>query len=289
MFGRIVVGWDGSDPARDALALARMLRADDGTILAACVHGRLAGSAGQARNDAMRDVAEETLRGALAEATERWLETRAVAGLSASHGLHGVVEQEDADLVVVGSARDAGSGHVSAGSTGQRLLNGSPCPVAVAPAGYRDRAAWTPRVLGVAYDGGEEAERAVSTVTALAGQLGSAIKLVTVVPPLQVWLGDASFAPFPGDEEIERGRRDEYERRLGEAVARVPDAVPVEGVLREGEPADQIVDAVREGIDFLAMGSRNYGPLRRVMVGSTAIELIQRAPCPVMVVPRGAA
>ena len=76
---------------------------------------------------------------------------------------------------------------------------------------------------------------------------------------------------------------------LEEAAARLPDEVRVESVLREGEPADQIVEAIREGIDLMAMGSRNYGPLRRVVVGSTAIELIQRAPCPIIVVPRGAA
>jgi hypothetical protein len=36
------------------------------------------------------------------------------------------------------------------------------------------------------------------------------------------------------------------------------------------------------------MGSRSYGPIRRVMVGSTAIEIMRLAPCPVMVIPRGA-
>ena len=36
------------------------------------------------------------------------------------------------------------------------------------------------------------------------------------------------------------------------------------------------------------MGSRNYGPIRRVMAGSTAIELMRLAPCPLLVLPRGA-
>ena len=37
------------------------------------------------------------------------------------------------------------------------------------------------------------------------------------------------------------------------------------------------------------MGSRNYGPIRRVTAGSTAIELMRLAPCPVLVIPRAVA
>jgi nucleotide-binding universal stress UspA family protein len=37
------------------------------------------------------------------------------------------------------------------------------------------------------------------------------------------------------------------------------------------------------------MGSRNYGPIRRVMVGSTAIAVMRQSPCPVIVIPRGVA
>jgi nucleotide-binding universal stress UspA family protein len=41
-------------------------------------------------------------------------------------------------------------------------------------------------------------------------------------------------------------------------------------------------------IDLLVMGSRNYGPLRRTMVGSLARQVMTRAPWPVIVLPRGA-
>jgi nucleotide-binding universal stress UspA family protein len=44
-----------------------------------------------------------------------------------------------------------------------------------------------------------------------------------------------------------------------------------------------------KGIDLLVMGSRNYGPIRRVMVGSAAIAVMRQSPCPVIVIPRGAA
>ena len=60
-------------------------------------------------------------------------------------------------------------------------------------------------------------------------------------------------------------------------------------MLVEGDAGERIAEEAAEELDLLVMGSRNYGPLRRVMVGSTAIRLMQHAPCPVLVIPRGAA
>ncbi len=38
---------------------------------------------------------------------------------------------------------------------------------------------------------------------------------------------------------------------------------------------------------ILVVGSRGYGPLRRVLLGSVSTQLVKSAPCPVLVVPRG--
>ena len=35
-------------------------------------------------------------------------------------------------------------------------------------------------------------------------------------------------------------------------------------------------------------GSRGYGPLRRLVLGSTSARLVREAPCPVLVLARGA-
>ena len=69
----------------------------------------------------------------------------------------------------------------------------------------------------------------------------------------------------------------------------LPDELRAATVLVDGHPATEIVDEAGKGIDLLVMGSRNYGPIRRVMVGSTAIAVMRRSPCPVIVIPRGAA
>ena len=41
-------------------------------------------------------------------------------------------------------------------------------------------------------------------------------------------------------------------------------------------------------VDLLVSGSRGYGPLRAVLVGTVSQAMILKAHCPVMVVPRGA-
>lgn len=61
---------------------------------------------------------------------------------------------------------------------------------------------------------------------------------------------------------------------------------PVEGDLLGGPPAETLAEACEDGVDLLVAGSRGYGPLSRVLLGSVTTQLIGMAPCPVLVVPR---
>jgi nucleotide-binding universal stress UspA family protein len=42
-----------------------------------------------------------------------------------------------------------------------------------------------------------------------------------------------------------------------------------------------------ESLDLLVCGSRRYGPLRAVLLGSVTADVLSHAACPVVVVPRG--
>jgi nucleotide-binding universal stress UspA family protein len=283
MYRRIVVGYDGGDQGRDALALAAALRASGGSLVAACVYPR-----GKGRSDpGMAEAARRTLAEAREHVEPDWLELRAVPGYSPAHGLHVLCEEAGADLAVVGSARRGVTGRVFPGSVGERLLNGSPCPVALAPNGYRSEAA-APRVVGVAYDGSTEAAAALRAGAALASELGAALTVVTVVPPLEVFSSGALSRPDEADDEIKAYRREEFRHMLENAAKPLADTLRTGTVLLEGRPADGIVEQAHAGLQLLVMGSRSYGPIRRVMQGSTAIEVMRAAPCPVIVIPRDA-
>jgi len=288
MYRKIVVGYDGKEQAADALALAAQLRAEDGTVIAACVYPATGPGRGQQLGWVMEDAAGETLAGARKQIDADWLSLQPVLGHSSAHGLHVLSEEAKADVVVVGSSHRGEVGRVLAGSTGERLLNGSPCPVAVAPRGFAARGG-APRVVGVPFDGSEEAAAALREGAALARAFGATLKVVTVVPPLEVFTTDAGDRRYHADAEIERYRREEFRRILEDAAEPLPEELRAATVLLDGQPAAEIVDEAGKDIDLLVMGSRSYGPIRRVMVGSTAIAVMRRSPCPVIVIPRGAA
>jgi nucleotide-binding universal stress UspA family protein len=61
----------------------------------------------------------------------------------------------------------------------------------------------------------------------------------------------------------------------------------VETVTTFGRPAEAIVEeAARFRADLIVMGSRGRGPLRSALLGSVSAEVVDRAPCPVLIARR---
>ena len=57
-----------------------------------------------------------------------------------------------------------------------------------------------------------------------------------------------------------------------------------------GSPAEELVAIVaEERAALLVIGSRGYGPVRRVILGTETGNVLRAATCPVLVVPGGAA
>jgi nucleotide-binding universal stress UspA family protein len=57
--------------------------------------------------------------------------------------------------------------------------------------------------------------------------------------------------------------------------------------VRVGYPPDELAEAARAA-DLLVVGSRRWGAFERIVVGSTAEELLRRTPCSLLLVPRPA-
>jgi nucleotide-binding universal stress UspA family protein len=51
-------------------------------------------------------------------------------------------------------------------------------------------------------------------------------------------------------------------------------------------PAAAAIGAAAQDIDLVVAGSRGYGPIRSVLLGGVSRQLVDEAPCPVLVVPR---
>jgi nucleotide-binding universal stress UspA family protein len=63
------------------------------------------------------------------------------------------------------------------------------------------------------------------------------------------------------------------------------DGLEVTGALLDGDSAGELAKA-SEHVDLLVLGSRGYGPLGAVVLGSVSSTLVRAASCPVVVVPR---
>jgi nucleotide-binding universal stress UspA family protein len=227
-------------------------------------------------------AAEQVLDGArelLKDATGP-VEYRMVASSSAAHGLHDLAEELHARLIVVGSGRGAPRQRLFAGSTAERLLAGSVCPIAVAPAGMETQPGTIGRI-GVAYIDTMDGRAALNEAAALARRTGTPVRLYTVV------IEADAVRPFLIGEDVERAyqhtARETFESSLTAAAASVPE-VEVDWQLLGGDVVEALAEL--DEVDVLFCGSRGYGPARRVLLGGVSTRLVRRAKRPVVVVPR---
>ena len=182
MFKTVIVGVDGRPGGRDAIALARHLAAEDASIAIAYVYqGDVVparGSSG-AFEAGEKDRAQALLE---AERRETGIEARALAvgAPGVGRGLHELAEREAADLLVVGSSTRGLVGRVTASDDTRAALNGARCAVAVAPAGYAERAGEL-REIGVGYDGSPQSAHALEVARQLAAEHGAKLSAFQAV------------------------------------------------------------------------------------------------------------
>jgi nucleotide-binding universal stress UspA family protein len=173
------------------------------------------------------------------------------------------------------------------GSTAARLLRGAPCPVAVVPRAWSARGVIA--TIGVAYTDSDEAREALRGAYALARRAGATLRALTVVLPAALYARtEPHTAIRPGVDltAVEGEARVEAEASLRAVVAELGDDVTVEVDAFVGDPAEILID-LSERLDLLICGSRGYGPLRAVMLGSVTRRVVAKAHCPVVVLPRG--
>jgi nucleotide-binding universal stress UspA family protein len=195
---------------------------------------------------------------------------------TSAHALHELAEDRQASLLVIGSSRRGQAGRVLPGAVTDRLLHGAPCPVAVAPTGY---SAATPKVVGVAFTDTPDGHAALDAARTLAEQADARVRVFVVAEPLD-WITTGTLDGVAlADADRAHRRRAEDVLELGlEAL----DDRSAGGEVLSGRPADALAVA-SAGMDLLVCGSRGYGPVRTLMLGSTSHALVRKAACPVLV------
>jgi nucleotide-binding universal stress UspA family protein len=275
MFENVLIGIDGRQGGRDAIALARQLAVPDAILTLGHIYAPFLGRG-----------AVEMLAIERRDAEEMLAHERALAGVDArlsvrgprsvGRGLHELAEEQHADLLVVGSTRHALLGRVLMGDDCRAALNGAPCALAVAPRGYATVPHRMERI-GVGYDASPESERAVQEARELAARHQAQVDAFSVVSLEDVKQDKPLPAEWPEavDELIER-RNQELARLDG-----------VQGIAVYGGPREELVAAGWE-LDLLIVGSRGFGPIGSLFHGSVSRYLVGHATCPLLVLPRRA-
>jgi nucleotide-binding universal stress UspA family protein len=286
---KILVGVNGGEEQRDALALASQLAAVEGSLIVAA-HAFPWSPVAEILDPSYNRHLEEHGAAHLATAREQLgavpCETRLLRHTSPPHALHDLARDERFDVLVVGSTHRGHLGRATLGGVGDRLLPGATCPVVVAPRGHA--ASSRPlRRIGAGYDAGTESLGAVAWACDLALRSGASLTLLRAYspPPVATY---PTFGVAPNEALVRRVRED-AERSVASEVAALPAAVEPSGRAISGRPSAVLATAATElGLDLLVVGSRGYGPVGALLLGSTSHAVIHDAPCPVMVLPRTA-
>ncbi|MDP9346471.1 MAG: universal stress protein [Actinomycetota bacterium] len=274
-FHTIIVGVDGRQGGRDALALAQRLRPVAGELVAVGAHAFESYASGPAEAEYEAEVGREAHRALAAELERAGVvaDARTVLDGSPARALHRAAEDQRAALIVVGSSHRGPVGRVVAGDTALSTLHGSPCPVVVAPARYAERPGPLASV-GVGFDGSSASRAAVVLARDIAVALEARLTVLTVLEPSGAWTAYPSWAHDPAADG--RGGRAVARASLDALVAALGANVSAE--LLEGEAARALARAGSE-LDLLVCGSRSDGPLTRLLLGSTSEALVREAPC----------
>lgn len=277
MFDNVVVGIDGDAGGRDALALAKMLLGKGGRLTLANVYSRDA-YVWRGGNPVHQILDEDDSVGLLERTRcEAGVEAqlRHISDPSAGKGLHLLAQEAGVDLLVVGSSRRSLLGRVLLRDDTRAALNGAPCAVAVAPAGYAAEPK-AMREIGLGYNGSAESEHALAVARELAASYGaklSAFEAVTV--PAYVVQGTTAVDGTPIKDLVEEARE------------RIAAKGGVEPHAAYGQAAEELA-VYGASLDLLVVGSRDYGPLGRLIHGSTSRDLARSARCPLLVLTRAA-
>jgi nucleotide-binding universal stress UspA family protein len=290
--GPLLIGIDETERSRDAIAL--------GQQLALCVPGEpmyvyvhtleeldalMVGSDLGEVEQLVAGHAQDKLARVRALAAEMGVsDVQLRQATSVAEGLHEQAVESEAALVVIGSSSRSGLGRVLPGGTAERLLSGSPVPVAVAPNAYASREPGR-MVIGVGFDRSPEARQAVQWAADLATRSGASLQMLAVHAPTA--FGSAVASGTFGTLTVNQALANELKSESEQLSEGLPAELSVDTHVLEGDPAKVLVERSQE-LGLLVLGSRRYGPVKSVLLGSVSSYVSRSAYCPVLVVPRRA-
>jgi nucleotide-binding universal stress UspA family protein len=282
----IVIAVDTEERTLDAIALGRVLAASTGLpahLVTVFPYMPLVDDPAEPHLVAVREEAGETLAALARKSGLEEAAVEVIAGNFAARELQHVTERDETGVIVVGSTTRGPIGRLLVGGVGERLLGGAASSVAIAPRGYHETAPPRFAQIGVGVDGSEESQRALEAAVGLARKAEAAIRVITAFQPLA--FGGVTTAALPSTSANET-MRTELRSIHEQAVATARESAEASGQFRDGSADDVLLEESGD-LDLLVVGSRGYGPVGAVLIGSATTALARGSACPILVTPRG--
>ena len=278
MFQTVLVPVDGSPLAERALLYARRLAHDsNGRIVLLQV------VPASANADATIRTATLYLENLITQFSESSFDRPVVTAGDPASSILAEVEFHGIDLIVMSTHGRSGLGRWIYGSVADAVIRRAAVPVLLVPA--TGVAEWPDnralRIL-VPLDGSELAETVLGAVANLSGTLNAEVLLLRAQEAPTAPEADRS-TDSNGELPSERDRVDGYLDRVAAHLRAHGLRVRVE--TRPGHAATAIVEVTQEqSIDLVAMATHGSGGLTRLVMGSVAASVVQRATVPVLLV-----
>jgi nucleotide-binding universal stress UspA family protein len=137
-------------------------------------------------------------------------------------------------------------------------------------------------IVGV--DGSGHSQRALEWAMKEAAVRHVPLNILTVHPAIVGYFGGVvtSAQDLELTEEVKTAVKAEADKVLTALDGPHPESVTITAV--HGFPVEELVEASKEA-ELIVLGSRGVGGFTRLMLGSTAGQVVQHAHCPVTIIP----
>jgi len=189
------------------------------------------------------------------------------------------------DLIIIATRGNTGLKHLLLGSTAERVVRYSPCPVLVTRGRDLSRGAVSFCKILVPLDFSECSLVGLAYAKAFAKQFKSTLVLLNSVH-FQYYIASDEYARYDLPQLMQHAERAAREQMHDLERKTDWSGLKVETSLQAGHPGQQICERAKEsGVDLIVTSTHGTTGFKHILLGSTAEYVVRHADCPVLVVP----
>ena len=197
------------------------------------------------------------------------------------------VNDEEIDLVVMGTHGRRGLRRMMMGSVAEEVVRLAPCPVFTVGGREAGERGWAIRHIVAPVDFSSHSVLAARHAAALAEAYDADLTLFHVIDAATVPTGGTpTLGPVRvSASEVQARSQKMLERHMADLRAEFPAVGDVRTFVGVGRPASDIVDFAEEHeADLVVVGSHGRTGMKRLLMGSVAEQVVRSALCPVFTV-----